>query len=337
MKKLSIAILSLSAALGVYAQGPSKYHLVDTIQVGGEGGWDILIADAKNHRLYVSHGTQAVVIDTSTDRVVGSIPKTNGIHGIAFSPKFGFTTNGRDNTVTMFELDSMKVVGSIPTGKNPDALVYDKFTDRVFVFTPGSNDCTVIDATGGKAIGTIALPGKPEFGVSDEKGKVYVNLEDKNSITEIDSKNMKVLNTWSIAPGDGPSGLAIDIKTHRLFAACDGQMVAVDADTGKVVATVPTGKGNDGMEFDPDLKYIYSPNGGDGTLTVIHEDSPDKYSVVENVKTQVRARTMTIDTKTHKVYLPIAQFGAAPAATKDNPRPRPAMVPNSFAVLVYGR
>ncbi|MBV9242380.1 MAG: YncE family protein, partial [Acidobacteria bacterium] len=237
MKNLVIAILVLSAALALaaagLAQGPSGYHLLDTIQVGGDGGWDILIADSKNKRLYVSHGSQAVVIDTATDKVIGSIPKTNGIHGIAFGPEYGFTTNGRDNAVTMFELSSMKVMSTIPTGKNPDALVYDKATNRVFVFTPGSNDCTVIDATSGKVAGTVALPGKPEFAVSDEKGKVYVNLEDKDSIVEIDSKNMKVLNTWSIAPGDGPSGLAIDNKTHRLFAACDGQMVAVDANTGK--------------------------------------------------------------------------------------------------------
>ena len=338
MKDILIAALVLAASTAAFAQNPSGYHLVDTIQVGGDGGWDILIADAKNHRLYVSHGTQAVVIDTATDKVVGNIPKTNGIHGIAFSPKYGFTTNGRDNTVTMFDLDSLKVMGTIQlTGKNPDALVYDKATDRVFVFTPGSNDCSVIDATGGKVVGTIALPGRPEFAVSDEKGKVYVNLEDKSAITEIDSKNMKVLNTWPLAPGEGPSGLAIDTKSHRLFAACEGQMVAVDATTGKVVATIPTGKGTDGMEFDPELKYVFAPNGGDGTLTVIHEDSPDKYSIVENVKTQVRARTMGIDTKTHKVYLPIAQFGPAPAPTKEQPRPRPAMIPNSFAVLVYGR
>ena len=337
MKCVIIAALIFAAASMGFAQGPSGYHLIDTIQVGGDGGWDILIADAKNKRLYVSHGSQAVVIDTATDKVIGSIPKTNGIHGVAFGPEYGFTTNGRDNAVTMFQLSDMKVMGTIPTGKNPDALVYDKATDRVFVFTPGSNDCTVIDATGGKVVGTIALPGKPEFAVSDEKGKVYVNLEDKSSIAEIDSKKMTVLNTWSIAPGEGPSGLAIDTKTHRLFAACDGQMVVVDANTGKVVATIPTGKGTDGMEFDPDLKYVYAPNGGDGTLTVIHEDSPDKYSVVENVKTQVRARTMTIDTKTHKVYLPIAQFGPAPAPTKEQPRPRPSMIPNSFAILVYGR
>ena len=340
--KLSIvaaaAVLALITIADISAIAQSKgFHLLNQIQVGGEGGWDILIADSKNHRLYVSHGSHAVVIDTATDKVIGDIPKTNGIHGIAFSLKYGFTTNGRDNSVTMFELDSLKVINTIPTGKNPDALVYDKATDRVFVFTPGSSDCTVIDATSGKAVGTIALPGKPEFAVTDGKGKVYVNLEDKSSITEIDSKSMKVLNTWPLAPAEGPTGLAIDPKTHRLFAACDGKMVAVDANTGKVVATVPTGPGADGMEFDPELKYVFSPNGGDGTLTVIHEDSPDKYSVVENVKTQVRARTMAIDTKTHKVYLPIAQFGAAPAATKENPRPRAPIVPDSFVILVYGK
>lgn len=337
MKHLILAALLLSTSLSALGQGGSKYHLLSTIQVGGEGGWDILIADAVNHRLYVSHGTRAVVIDTKTDKVVGDIPKTNGIHGIAFSPKYGFTTNGRDNTVTMFYLNTLKVLGVIQTGKNPDALVYDKHTDRVFVFTPGSDDCTVIDATGGKVVGTIPLPGKPEFGVSDEKGRIFVNLEDKNAIAEIDAKKMTVLNTWSLAPAEGPTGLAIDRKTHRLFAACEGQMVAVDSRSGKVVATVPTGRGTDGMEFDPGLKYVFAPNGGDGTLTVIHEDGPDKYSVVENVKTQVRARTMTLDAKTHRVYLPIAQFGPAPAATTENPRPRPAMVPNSFAVLVFAR
>lgn len=315
----------------------SGYHLADTIKVGGEGGWDILTADAKNKRLYVSHGSRAVVIDTATDKVIGEIPKTNGIHGIALSPQYGFTTNGRDNAVTMFELATLKVMGIIETGKNPDALVYDKKTDRVFVFTPGSNDATVIDAGAGKAIGKMDLGGKPEFGVSDDRGKVFVNLEDKSEIVEIDAKKLTVLAHWPLAPNEGPTGLAIDRDSHRLFAACEGRMVVVDAKTGKIVTTVATGTGTDGMEFDPGLKYIYSPNGGDGTLTIIHEDSTDKYSVVENVKTQVRARTMALDTKTHKVYLPIAQFGTPPAPTKEQPRPRAPMIPNSFAVLVYSR
>lgn len=340
--KLSLSIAAPVLLTAVFSfvlpsNAQSGYHLVDTIQVGGDGGWDILIADSKNHRLYVSHATHVVVIDTTTDKVVGDIPKTNGVHGIAFGPEYGFTTNGRDNAVTMFSLKDLSVSSKIPTDKNPDAIVYDKSTNRVFVFNGGGNDVTVIDAKSGKVAGTVPLNGKPEFGVGDDKGKVFVNLEDKNSIAEIDAKNMTVLATWPIAPCEGPSGLAIDRKTERLFAACEKQMAVVDAKTGKVVATVPTGTGTDGMEFDPDLKYVFAPNGGDGTLTVIHEDSPDKYSIVENVKTQPRARTMAIDTKTHKVYLPTAQFGPAPAPTKDQPRPRAPMVPDSFEILVFGR
>jgi len=340
MKTLILfSALTILFLVTVYAsaQNPSGYHLVDTIKVGGEGGWDILIADPKDHRLYLSHATHVVVIDTATNKVVGDIPKTNGVHGIAFGPEYGFTTNGRDNAVTMFSLKDLSISSNIPVGKNPDAIVYDKPTNRIFVFDAGSNDSTVIDATSGKVVGTIPLGGKPEFGVSDDKGKVFANLEDKSSIVEIDAKNMSVLATWPLAPGEGPSGLAIDRKTERLFAACDKQMVVMDARTGKVVATVPTGNGTDGMEFDPELKYVFSPNGGDGTLTVIHEDTPDKYSIVENVKTQVRARTMTIDTKTHKVYLPAADFGTAPAPTKEQPRPRAPMLPDSFKVLVFGR
>jgi YVTN family beta-propeller protein len=330
-------ILSTAVAFGQVKLNPSGYKLVDTIMIGGEGGWDILIADSRNHRLYVSHGTHVVVIDTAADKVVGDIPKTNGVHGIAFSPEYGFTTNGRDNTVTMFSLKDLSVTNTIPTDKNPDAIVYDKSTNRVFVFNGGGNDATVIDAANGKVVGTVPLGGKPEFGVSDEKGKVFVNLEDKSQIVEFDAKTMTLLATWPLAPAEGPTGLAIDRKTDRLFAACEKQMVVVDAKSGKIITTVPTGAGTDGMEFDPDLKYIFAPNGADGTLTVIHEDSPDKYTIVENVKTQPRARTMAIDIKTHKVYLPTAQFGPAPAPTKEQPRPRAPMLPGSFEVLVYAR
>lgn len=334
---VAVFLLAAFSAAPVFAQGPSGYHLIDTIKVGGEGGWDILIADPKDKRLFVSHGSHVVVIDTATDKVIGDIPKTNGVHGIAFGTKYGFTTNGRDNAVTMFDLKSLAVTATIPTDKNPDALVYDKATDHVFVFNGRGNNATVIDADSGKVIGTVALGGKPEFGVSDEKGKVFVNLEDKSEIVEIDAKTMTVLAHWPLAPGKEPSGLAIDTKTHRLFSACDNQMVVVDSASGHIVATVPTGEGTDGMEFDASLKYVFAPAGGDGKLVVIHEDTPDKYTLVENVVTQPRARTMTIDTKTHKVYLPTAQFGATPAPTKEQPRPRAPMIPDSFAILVYGR
>jgi YVTN family beta-propeller protein len=338
MKALVLVVLILSIfAFAGSMPAQSGFRLLDKIQVGGEGGWDILIADPRNHRLFVSHSTHVVVIDTSTDKVIGDIPKTNGVHGIGFGPEYGFTTNGRDNAVTMFSLKDLSVKNIIATGKNPDAIVYDRPTNRIFVFNGGSDDATVIDASTGSVDGTIALGGKPEFGVSDEKGRIFVNLEDKNSIAELDAKKMSVLATWPLAGCEGPTGLAIDRKTDRLFAACEKQMAAVDAKTGKVVATVPTGSGTDGMEFDPELKYVFAPNGGDGTLTVIHEDSPDKYSIVENVKTEPRARTMAIDIKTHKVYLPTAQFGTAPAPTKEQPRPRAPMLPDSFVILVYGK
>jgi YVTN family beta-propeller protein len=336
MNRRLVLILSLMVlqTISSYSQG---YHLVDTIKVGGEGGWDILIADAKDHRLFVSHGTHVVVIDTAIDKVIGDIPKTNGVHGIAFGSEYGFTTNGRDNAVTMFSLKDLSVKNTITTGKNPDAIVYDRPTNRIFVFNGGSDDATVIDAANGSVAGTIALGGKPEFGVSDDKGKIFVNLEDKNSIAVLDAKKMTLLATWPLDTCDGPTGLAIDRKSDRLFAACEKQMTAVDARSGKVVASIPTGTGTDGMEFDPDLKYVFAPNGGDGTLTIIREDSPDKYSIVENVKTMPRARTMALDTKTHKVYLPTALFGTAPAPTKEQPRPRAPMLPDSFEVLVYAR
>jgi YVTN family beta-propeller protein len=339
MRHSIIGNIAISFLLAVFVSSSFSqgYHLVDTIKVGGEGGWDILIADAKDHRLYVSHGSHVVVIDTTSDKVVGDIPKTNGVHGIAFGPEYGFTTNGRDNTATMFSLKDLSVKDTIPTGKNPDAIVYDRSTNRVFVLNGGSDDATVIDAGTGAVIGTVALGGKPEFGVSDEKGKVFVNMEDKNSIAVLDAKRMSVLATWPLASCEGPTGLAIDRKTDRLFAACEKQMAAVDAKTGKIVAMVPTGAGTDGMEFDPGLKYIFAPNGSDGTLTVIHEDSPDKFSVVENANTQPRARTMAIDVTTHKLYLPTAQFGTAPAPTKEQPRPRAPMIPDSFVVLVYAK
>jgi DNA-binding beta-propeller fold protein YncE len=336
MKNLIIFSLLLSFCVAASGQNTSGYHLIDTIQVGGEGGWDALTADAANHRLYVSHGTHVVVINTETDKVVGDIPKTNGVHGIALTKKSGFITNGRDNTVTMFDLKTLKVAGVIPTDKNPDIIIYDPSSNRVFSFNGGSNNATVIDPDAGKAVGTIALGGKPEFAVSDGKGKIFVNLEDRSEIVGFDAKKLTILSHFPLAPGEGPTGLAIDTKTHRLFAACDKKMIVVDAKTGKVVGEVTTGDGTDGAEFDPGTKMAFAPN-GEGTLTVIREDAADKFSIAENVTTQVRARTMALDTKTHKVYLPTAKFGTAPAPTKEQPRPRAPMVPDSFVILVYGR
>lgn len=336
---VSTTVCAVVAGFTVSASAQKTgYRLLNKIAVGGDGGWDYLIADADADRLYVSHATHVVVIDTKTDKVVGDIPNTNGVHGIAFDHKTGrgFVSNGRDNTVTIFDLKTLANLGTVKTGTNPDAIMFDPATNRVFAFNGRSNDATVIGAADGKVAGTIALGGKPEFAVSDEKGTVYVNIEDKSEIVAIDAKTLTVKSRWSLAPGEGPSGLAIDRKNNRLFSVCDKKMVIVDAGTGKVIGNVATGDGTDAAGFDPGTKYAFSSN-GEGTLTIIHEDSADKYSIAENVTTQRSARTMALDTKTHKVYLATAQYGPVPAATAAQPRPRAPMVPGSFVILVFGK
>ena len=342
MKNLSVVLsflaLLFSAGL-VCAQNTSGYHLIDTIKVGGESGWDALTADPEAHRLYVSHGTHVVVIDTQTDKVVGDIPNTNGIHGIAIAGKLGrgFTSNGRDDTVTIFDLKTLKSLGTVKTGKRPDIIIYDPFSKRVFCFNAGSNDATVIDAEKGTVAGTVPFDGNPEFAVSDNKGTIYVNIESKSEVVAFDAKTLAVRSHFPLSPGEEPTGLAIDTKNGLLFSACaNKRMIVTDAKTGKVVGDIPTGEGTDGAEFDAETRLAFSPN-GEGTLTVIREDSRNKFSVAESVPTRVRARTMTIDAKTHKLYLPTAQFGPPPPATKEQPRPRAPMLPESFVILVYGR
>ncbi len=315
------------------------YHLLKRIAVGGEGGWDYVYDDAENHRLYVSHATKVVVIDTNTYAVVGEIANTNGVHGIAVADKLGrgFTSNGRDDSVTIFDLKTLKALDTIKVGKNPDAILYDEATNRVFTFNGRSNDATVIEAATGKVAGTIALGGKPEVAQSDLKGTIFVNIEDKSEIAVIDARGLTVKSRWSIAPGEEASGLAIDRKTHRLFAVCSNEkMVVVNYETGKVVAEIPTGEGTDAAAFDAKSKLAFSSNGA-GTLTVVREDSADKFTVAETVATMRGARTMALDEKTHKIFLPTAQFGEAPAPTAERPHPRPPIVPNSFVILVYGK
>lgn len=337
-----LSFCALTLVQNLFGQKPvptSGYHLINTIAVGGEGGWDYLIADSEGKRLYVSHGTKVVVIDTATDKVVGEIADTNGVHGIAFAEKLGrgFTSNGRDNSVTIFDLKTLKTLGTVKVDKNPDCILFDPATDRVFAFNRGASNATAFDAADGRVVGTIDLGGHPEFATSDGKGMVYVNLDDKSEVVAIDAKNVKATAHWSVAPGEDPSGMAIDQKTHRLFIVCGNKkMVVMDASTGKVIADLPTGDGTDAAGFDPETRLAFSSN-GEGTLTVIREDAKDKFSVVENVKTQARARTMAVDTKTHKVYLATAQFGPVPAATTEVPRPRAPMLPNSFVILVYGK
>jgi len=328
--------LIVTAALA----GPSGYRVTRTYKLGGEGGWDYLTVDSKSRRVYISRGTHVMVVDADSGTVVGDIPNTNGVHGIAIAPDFdkGFISDGRDGTITVFDLKTLKALGTATAGKNPDAIIYDPASKRIFAFNGTSKDATAVDAKTNNVAGTIALGGKPEAGVADGKGHVFVNIEDTSEIVQFDSTKLTVENRWKIAPCDGPSGLAMDQKARRLFSVCGNKMMVVtNADTGQVVANVPIGSGADGAAFDPETGYALSTNGGDGTLTVVHEDAPDKYSVVENVPTLRRARTIALDNKTHSVYTVTAEFGQAPAPTTEQPRPRPPMVPGSFTLLVVSR
>ena len=331
---------SLSAKSANATPGPSGYHLLKKITLGGEGGWDYITFDSPTRRLFISRQTKVIVLDVDSEKVVGEIPNTEGVHGIALAPEFnrGFTSNGRANTVTIFDMKTLAVIDTVQAGTNPDAIVYDPASKRVFAMNGRSSNSTAIDAATGKVVGTIALAGKPEFAVSDGAGHVYVNIEDKSEMWQIDSQKLTATTHWSLAPCKEPSGLAMDLEHRRLFSGCDNKMVAVvDAGTGKVIGTPEIGDGVDANGFDPGTGFVFSSNGESGTLTVIHEDTPDKYTVVENVSTQKSARTMTLDPKTHEVFLVAAQFGPRPAATPETPRPRPPILPNSFVVLIYGR
>jgi DNA-binding beta-propeller fold protein YncE len=286
--------------------------------------------------LYVSHGSQVEVLDLDSGEVVGKIPDTPGVHGIALAPELGrgFVSDGRANKVTIFDLKTLQTTGEAATGKNPDAIIYDPASKRVFTFNGGSADATALDAATGKVAGTIALGGRPEFAAADGEGHVYVNIEDKSTVVAIDSRKLTAAGPWPLAPCESPSGMAIDVKYHRLFIGCHNKMMAVmNAENGKVIATPPIGEGVDANGFDPATGLAFSSQ-GDGTLTVVHEDSPDKFSVLQNVQTQRGARTMALDLKTHNVLLSVAEYGPAPAPTADRPRPRPSVVPGTFAILV---
>lgn len=337
MKKLTFIFGCLFALiLCTNAQTKSGYKIANKFSVEDDGGWDYLTMDDSTGRLFVSHGTQVQIVDVKQGKVIGKISELKGVHGIALVPEFnkGFITNGRDSSVTIFDLTTYAKITNIKvTGANPDAILYDSFSKKVFIYNGRTSNATVMDANTNKIIATIPLDGKPEFSVSDEKGKVYVNIEDKGEISMINSSTLKVEKIWSIKPGEEPSGLAIDNSTHRLFAVCDNKlMVVVDAESGKVITTLSIGENVDGAAFDPALKRIYSSN-GDGTMTVVQEENTNSFKVLENVPTQKSARTIYVDKKTHHIYLPAAEFGEAPEKTKNNPHPRPSVKPNSFVIL----
>jgi len=334
----SLILLAFASAM---ADKGDTYAVKTKTTLGGEGGWDYLTMDSDAGRLYITRGTHVMVIDAGQLKVVGDVPNLGGIHGVALDKSLGkgFISNGRDGNVVIFDLQSFKELGRVKAGTNPDAIIYEPTSKRVFAFNGRSHDATAIDAAAGTVAGTIDLGGKPEFAAVDGKGGLFVNVEDKNELVSIDPKKLAVLSHWPLAPCESPSGLAIDARHRRLFAGCGNKlMTIVNADTGKVVTTLPIGEGVDATGFDPGTQLAFSSNGGgDGSLTVVHEDSPDKYSVVQNLTTQRGARTMTLDTKTHTVYTVTADFNPPPAPTAEQPRPRPTMVPNSFTLLVIAK
>ncbi len=343
----SLLKLSLGAAAAIFlvpavltAQAtPPGYHVIRRIAAGGEGGWDYLTVDTTSRRLFLPRGSHVMVVDLQRDSVIGDIPNTLGVHAVALAPELGrgFTSNGRDSSVTIFDYKTLAPISvlKIP-GRNPDAILYDPATKRVFTFNGGSSNSTVIDATNGTVIGTVDLGGRPEIGLVD-RGRVIVNIEDKSEILVFDAKTLAVEAHWPLAPCKEPSGLAIDRAHQRVFAGCSNKVMAVvDLSTGKVVASPAVGSGVDASGFDPATQLAFTSN-GEGTITVVHEDSPDHYTVVETVPTQRGARTMAVDEKTHRLYTVSAEFGTPPAPTAERPRPRAPMVPGTFVILEIDR
>jgi DNA-binding beta-propeller fold protein YncE len=335
-----LAFLVLTAP--VHAAGPSTggHRVVAQFLVGGDGGWDYLTVDAATRRVFVSRGTHVVVIDADSGKVVGDIPGTDGVHGIALAPemKKGFTSNGRAGTVIVFDLGSLAVTATIKvTGENPDAILYEPVSKRVFTFNGRGKNVTAIDAATLAVVGTLPVGGKPEFAVSDAAGVVYVNIEDTAEVVAFDAKSLAVKGRWSLAPCKEPTGLAFDPKSMRLFAGCGNGLLAVmSATDGKMLGTAPIGEGCDGTAFDPTTGLVFAAN-GEGTLTVLKETAPGSYGVVQTVPTKKSARTLALDPATHRVLLPAARFAPPPSPSPENPRPRPVAVSGSFAILVVGQ
>lgn len=325
------------AAAAVQDAGASGYHLLKSIPVPGDTFWDYLKFDPSTHQLFISRGDHVAVVNVDSGKVVANIGGMQGIHGIVLAPEFnrGFVTDGRAAKVWIFNLKTFKVIGSAPADPDADGVVYDPASKRVFTMNGDSKTSTVIDAKTGKVVGHIDLGGGPEFPVADGQGHVYANIETTSEVIEIDSNTMKITNRWPLAPAESPSGLAIDPTNHILFSGCHNKMMAVvDANSGKVIATPAIGQGVDATRFDAGTGDAFASN-GDGTLTVIHEDSPTQFSVVDNVKTERGARTMALDPTTHDVFLVTAKFLPVPAGSP--PHTRPKMVPGSFHVLIFGK
>jgi len=336
IRLLIAALLGLVGSFAVTGQvaGPSGYRVIKSVPVAGDGFWDYVSVDSAARRIYISHGTKVVVLDADSFAPVGEIADTQGVHGIAIAGDLGrgFTSNGRANTVTIFDLKTLKTLGTVNTGQNPDAIVYDPVTKRVFTMNGHSKDATAINAADGSVAGTLELAGRPEFAAADGTGKIFANMEDTSELVEIDAQAIKLLHRWSLKPCENPSGLAMDQKNRRLFAGCHNKMMAVvNADTGKVIATPAIGEGVDANAYDPGAGLAFSSN-GEGTLTVVKQEGPDTYSVLENVPTKKSARTMGLDLKTHNIVLPAADM----IPPKEGER-WPTMKPGTFVLVVVGK
>ena len=335
-------LIAVACALGLQTAvgaGDGPYKFLSEIPIGGEGGWDILTIDSPAHRLYLSHATKVVVVDLEKNAVAGEITDTPGVHGFIAAPEagLGFSTNGKENKISVVDLKTLKTTSKLDSGANPDAIVYDPKRGEVYVFNHSGNSATVIDAKAAKVVATIQLGGAPEFAAVDSAaGRVYVNLEDKSEVAVIDSNKREVVAHWPLAPGEEPSGIALDAAHHRLFTTCHNKMMEmVDTESGKVVGSVPIGTGVDGAAFD-DASQLAFASCGEGVTTIAKEEAPDKLMVVQTLTTERGARTIALDPKTHRIFLPTAQFQPAPSPSPGASPGRPTIVPNTQKLLVYG-
>jgi YVTN family beta-propeller protein len=339
MRAISIRTGCLLAFIYGTVAASEPYKFLNEIPIGGEGGWDILTIDSPASRLYLSHATKVVVVDLNKNTVVGEIADTPGVHGFVAVPELqrGFSSNGKESKSSVVDLKTLKTVSKIDTGESPDALVYEPLRGEVYVFNHKGNSATVIDAKQTKVIATISLGGGPEFAVADANAKrIYCNIEDKSEVAVIDTEKHDVIARWPVAPGTEPSGIALDAVHHRLFTTCHNKMMAMlDTETGKVITTIPIGAGVDGCAFD-DATQLAFASCGDGTTTIAKEETHDKVTVLQTLKTERGARTMALDPKTHRIYLPSAQFQPPPSPSPGASPARPTIVPNTLKLLVYG-
>jgi len=342
-KIMALLVLGISLvwAGGLYAQetGKSGYKILQSVPLPGDGGYDFLTVDSQNRRVYITHNNSVQVVDADTLKLIGTVENVPHPHGVVVLSDLnkGYASSGDPGSVVVFDLTTFKHLAEIPTSKDCDVIIYDKPTGKVLTFNGDSHNASVIDPTTDKLVNTVALDGGPEVAVSNGKGLIFDNLESASEVLKIDAKTMKVLKTWPLAPGESPSGLSMDVKNNRLFSGCHNKnLVVMNAKTGKVIQALPIGDHVDGTAFDPDSQNVFSSN-GDGTLTIIHEDSPNKYTVLEQLPTEPGAKTLALDAKTGRVFLTVAKRSAPPTPTKEDPKPRGKTIPGTFHLLVVGK